>query len=125
MLALGDGLFVGLVKLTSLLAIFLQSALVNEGHDRHLGCKLRYATHMIEMIVGHQQVINLLDTGRFRRRTDAVRIATVKTPPPGVHQHGLPRRRHDQRGLATFRIHEIHVEGLGCRKQRDRTQQNE
>src|SRR6516165_1012500 len=86
--------------------------MVYESADGDAVRELRYASYMIPMVVGDQNVVDPLQVGQAGGRYDAFGIASGKVRPTRVDQQGLAVRRHNQRGLPTFNVNEIDVQIL-------------
>ena len=93
-------------------------------HERHDGHALRHrgnAAHVVAIVVRHDHIVDLLNTGGLAGFHDAVRIAavTLGSRNTGVDKHTLSGGRNQQRCLGSFNIDDIHVERLGRCQGRD------
>ena len=57
---------------------------------------------MIVVIVGEEDVVDLLEAGFFRGCCDSVGVAGVVAGPAGVDEEGLAGRGDEEGGLAAF-----------------------
>src|SRR6202142_3523325 len=85
-------------------------AVIDVMHDRDLLGEFEIAADVIAVVVGDQQVVELLDACRLRHLDDAVRIAGAVVA--GIDQYGLPARGDEQRGLAALGVYVVDVQRL-------------
>ncbi len=79
---------------------------------------------MVAMVVRDEQVIDLLDLGRFGSLDDPVRVAPLESPPARIDQQRLPGRTDDQRGLPALHVNEEDLERPGdCAVERETPRQ--
>ena len=71
--------------------------------------QLRDAAYVIAVIVGNQDIIQLLDAGLMRGGDDAVGIATFVAWPTGIDQQRLARWAHDQSRLPALDVDEVNL----------------
>ena len=75
---------------------------------------------MVGMVVGDDQIIDLLHPRRLGRRRDALGIALIVAAPPRIHHHRLARRGYDQRRLSPFHVNRVDFQIPGRRQNRRR-----
>ena len=122
-LAAFDRFQVGRVERIRLLAFFDRRTVVNEFLDWQFAHQLHHAANMVDVEMRDQDIIELLDLGVLGDLGDSSRVAAAKSGPARVHEHGLARRRDDQRGLAAFHVHEIQFQILRRRQQGQRARE--
>src|SRR5271168_5424348 len=126
MLGARDGfLVVGEIFANSFVAGLHGRSMIDESSNLDALGQLRYATDMIAMVVSDDDIVDFLDLGVLHGGQDAVGIAPAEPSPAGVYQHGLARRRHDQRGLPALDVDEINLEGFSARGAGERQQEEE
>ena len=116
---------VGVVENIGIFAVLVIGAVVHEVHDRELFGELGHSAHVVGVVVGDHQVIDLLHARGLGRRGDAIGIAVVVPRPAGIDQHGFTGGRDQQRGLASFDVDEVDFQVPGGRQQGGRAQQYE
>ncbi len=88
-------------------------AVIDEGADLHAVGELWNATHVIAMVMGDENVIQLFDFGGFGGLHDALGVAAVETAPAGIDQKRLSGRAYDQRSLAALHVDKIDLKRFG------------
>ena len=76
--------------------------------------QLLQSAHVIAVIVGENQVVDLLDAGFVEHLGDPVGIAGAGVA--GIHEQRLAGRRHVERGESALGVDEINIQrfaGLG------------
>src|SRR5437588_11013522 len=81
--------------------------MIDEGRNLHPLGKLRDPSDMIAMIVGDNQIIDLLDSRQLGGSHDPVGISAIESRPAGVDQHRLARGAYEERCLTTFNVERI------------------
>jgi len=71
------------------------------------------ASHMVHVVMRHNQVVNLFDARQSGGGDNARRITALSIRQTGVHEHRLSRRRDEKRGLPALDIDEIHLQSFG------------
>ena len=66
--------------------------------------ELRYAAHVIRVVMRDQHVVDLLDFGALHRGHDSVGVAEGVISPTSVDEQGLAMRRNKEGGLAALDI---------------------
>src|ERR1035438_9080649 len=88
-------------------------AVIDESADLHAVSQLGDAAHVIAMVVGDENIVELFDFGGFGGLDNAVGVTTVETAPACVDQQGVAGGSDDERGLAALHIDKIDFERLG------------
>ena len=105
------------IELIGLLAGLHVGAVIHEIANGQLGRQLQHAAHVIGMIVGDDEIIDLLHAGVLGRGGNAERIAVIEAGPAGIDQHGFARRGDEQGRLAAFHVDKIDFHVLGGRQE--------
>ena len=87
--------------------------MVHEGADWNPGGKLRHSSHVVGVVVRHDQVIDPFHSRQFGGGDNAVSVAAAGIRPAGIHQHRVPQGRDEERGLAALHIDEVHFQCPG------------
>ena len=74
--------------------------------------QLRNPAHVVAMIVGNQDVVDLLEARLMSRGQDPVGVATFISRPACVDEQRLSGGTHDQCGLAALHVDEVNIEGF-------------
>ena len=86
-------------------------AVIDEGADLHAFRERGEPTDVVGVKVGDEEVVEPRQPRLLGDDVlDARRVAVAEPRKPGVHQHRLPLRRHDQRGRAPFDVDPIDVQ---------------
>ena len=88
--------------------------MIHEGPDLDPVDELRDSAHVVSVIVGDQNVIDLLESGLMSGSEDAIGVTTFVTGPPRVDQQRLSGGAYHQRGLSPFDIHKVEPQRLTC-----------
>ena len=91
-------------------------AVIEERADLDPARELRNSSRVIGVIVRDDDVVNVVDAGRFRGEHDAVRVSPVEIVPARVNQQRFTLRIDDQRGLPAFHVNEIYLQRLRSRR---------
>ena len=70
-------------------------------------CQLRCTAHVIVVIMGEQDIVNLADAGLLCDGYDAVGVTAVVARSAGVDKQRLARRRDEQCGLTALYIDKV------------------
>jgi len=108
----GDGIFVFLVQRLGGFRFFAINAVVDEMVDGNLLYELRHAADVIGMVVGDENVVDLLDASEFGGFVDADGVTVGVVAPAGVDEERLLFRRDEESGLATFDVDEEDLESF-------------
>jgi hypothetical protein len=77
---------------------------IDEIHDHHPVGELSDAAYVIAVIVGDDEVIDLLHAGSFGDVCDAISISAVEAWPAGIDEHGLSTGAYEQGRLSALDI---------------------
>ena len=91
----------------------LERPVVHDVFHRNAGNQQRHVAHVIDVVVGDHQVIDLFESGRLHRLGDPVRIAAVLARPAYVEQQGFPGGRDHQDGFSALHVDCVDVQGRG------------
>src|SRR3954468_3981026 len=89
-------------------------AVIVIARDRKLLGKFPKASEMVAVPVRDDQMIDLGDTGVFRRFDDASGIARrLGAAIAGIDEHSLAEWRDEQRGVAAFNVDDVNLQRFG------------
>ena len=88
--------------------------MIHEGPYLNPVDQLRDSAHVVSVIVGNQDVVDLFESGLMSGSEDAIGVTTFVTGPPRVDQQRLSGGAYHQRGLSPFDIHKVEPQRLTC-----------
>jgi hypothetical protein len=91
-------------------------AVIDVGADRDPLRQLLQAANVVDVVVGRDQVVDLLDPRIAEHRHDAREVALAGIA--AVDEERLAGRRHEQRRLAALGVRDVDVERLALRRGR-------
>ena len=87
--------------------------MVDEVANRHLRQQLGKSADVVAVVVGGDQMIDLLDARIGRSGNDARGVAAVARI-AGVDEQRLSRRRDNQRGVSALDVDDVDLKRLRC-----------
>src|ERR1700678_3979599 len=82
-------------------------AMVDEIPDRQTRGERWYAAHMIGVIVGDDQIVDLRDARSLRHGGDPIGVPAIEARKARIDQNTLAGRGYEQGGLPSFHVDKI------------------
>jgi hypothetical protein len=92
---------------------FAERAMIDKGADRDAVDELRDAAGVVDVVVGEQHIVDVVEAGIFGGGDDAVGVASFIVGPSGVDEEGVAIGSDEEGGLASFNVDEENLEVIG------------
>ena len=92
---------------------FAQRTVIDEGADGDAGDELGDASGVVDVVVGEEDVVDVVEAGTFGGGGDAVGVASLVVGPAGIDEEGMVVGGDEEGGLAAFHVDEENLQVAG------------
>jgi hypothetical protein len=87
-----------------------EGTVIDEGADGDAVDELRDAAGVVDVVVGEEDVIDVIDAGAFGGGDDAIGVAAFIAGPTGIDEERVSGGRDEESGLAAFYVDEVDLQ---------------